>query len=55
MKIVAVTMFAWFISIALVTMYGMYKEKSANRFDVFIGFILAPALTFLAAFIAVGA
>ena len=55
MTVIAVIMFIWFSGITLVTMYGMYKEKSANKFDVFIGLILAPALTFLAAFIAAGA
>ena len=54
MVVISMVMFVWFFSITFFTMYGMYKEKSANKFDVFIGLILAPALTFLAAFIAVG-
>ena len=54
MVYVGIAMFVWFFSITLFTIYGMYKEKRANKFDVFIGFILAPALTFLAAFIVTG-
>jgi len=41
----------WFVVVTMATLIGIYKEKRANKFDVFIGFILAPGLAFAAAFV----
>ncbi len=51
MNYVAIVMMGWYFLITILTIYGMIEQKTAGKFDVFIGLILAPALTFLAAFI----
>jgi hypothetical protein len=54
MTYVSSAMFMWFLLITAATIYGMVSQKSAKRFDVAIGFIIAPLLTFIALFILVG-
>lgn len=53
MVYVAVVMFIWFLLVTVFTIYGMIMERKAPKMDVFIGFVIGPLLTFMAAFVLV--
>jgi len=50
---VSSAMFIWYLTVTIATIYGMAVEQKANKFDVDVGFIIGPLLTFCAAFIMV--